>query len=66
MNTIQKVIYNRTELAQALGLVYKDIDALEALPDPIPFFTLESAGHLYPVRAVEAWAMRQCDREREK
>lgn len=65
MSDIQKVIYNRIELAQALGLAYNDVDTLEELPDPIPFFTLDRVGHLYPVHAVEAWAIRQCDRERE-
>ena len=66
MNNIEKVIYNRAELVQALGIVYNDVETLEALPDPIPFFTLDRVGHLYPVRAVEAWAIRQCDREREQ
>ena len=66
MNDIQKIIYNRIELAQSLGLAYNDVDALEAMTDPIPFFTLDRVGHLYPVRAVEAWSMRQCDREREQ
>lgn len=65
---MHKVIYNRSELCQAMGVTCAIIDELERRSnDPLPYFTLDGLygnyEHLYPVTAVAAWAARQCGKE---
>lgn len=66
MAAVEKIMYSSAELCQALGVTNRDIDILEQLPDPLPSFSVEGIGRLYPRCAVEQWAARMCDREREK
>lgn len=63
---IEKIMYSGAELCQALGITNRDIAILEELPDPLPSFSVEGIGRLYPRCAVEQWAARMCDREREQ
>ncbi len=66
---MNKVVYNKPELCQAMGVTSAIIDELERRSnDPLPYFTLDGLygkyEHLYPVTAVAAWAARQCTKEK--
>lgn len=62
---IEKIMYSNEELCQALGITFRGINILQNLPDPLPSFYVEGVGRLFPRAAIEAWAARMCEQERE-
>ena len=59
---LDKIIYNGPELARAFGVDLARIGEMEVMADPLPFFIIPGHHeHLYPLEAVSAWAVRQCE-----
>ena len=58
---LDKLIFTGPELARAFSVDLYTISEMEAMADPLPYFTIPGHHeHLFPLEAVSAWAVRQC------
>lgn len=59
---LDKLIFTGPELARAFSVDFSTISEMEVMTDPLPYFTIPGHyEHFYPVEAVSAWAVRQCE-----